>query len=337
MTKRILFVLFAAFFAFLIAVCINGPFANANALATPSVAECVIEVSSHRFLSENNADNILPMASTTKILTAIMIIDDCNLDEIITVPKQAEGTEGSSVYLRAGEQYSVRDLLYGLMLRSGNDCAVTLALHHSGSIKAFANKMNEKAALLGAENSRFVNPHGLPDQRHYTTARDLSVIAAYAMENETFREIVSTKYYETRNWKNKNKMLWEYDGAIGIKTGFTLNAGRCLVTSAERDGMELVCVVLNSPQMYERTAELLDAAYEKYRMTTLFDHTQTIEKQLVAKYDFRYPLTGDEQNKIKIQINRIEQNCSAGEFAGQMKIFLENDLIFSQNLYMIEK
>ncbi len=336
MSKRILHIIFAAFFAFLLAICIGIPHATSHALATPSAAECVVEISSHRFLSEKNADTNLPMASTTKVLTAIMIIDDCDLNETVTVPKQAEGTEGSSVYLRAGEQYSVRDLLYGLMLRSGNDCAVTLALHHSGSLEAFAHKMNEKAALLGAENSRFANPHGLPDKRHYTTAHDLALIAAYAMENETFREIVSTKFYAPHRWKNKNKMLWEYDGAIGVKTGFTMQAGRCLVTSAERDGMKLVCVALNSPQMYERTAELLDESYKNYRLITLCDRTQTVEG-LVAKYDFRYPLTGEEREKIKIEIEHFEKQYSAGEFAGQMKIFLENDLLFSQNLYMIEK
>ncbi|MGN1078006.1 MAG: D-alanyl-D-alanine carboxypeptidase family protein, partial [Candidatus Gallimonas sp.] len=244
--------------------------AHEDALAaTESLAECVTEVSSRRVLYEKNGDCDLPMASTTKVLTAILIIDDCNLDEKVIVPAEAAGVEGSSVYLRAGDCLTVRDLLYGLMLRSGNDCAVALALHHSGTIAKFAQKMNEKAALLGAVNSRFANPHGLPDKRHYTTARDLALVAAYAMENETFCEIVSCKYYAPKNWHNKNKMLYEYDGAIGVKTGFTLNAGRCLVTSAQRGEMKLVSVVLNSPQMYERSAELLDRSFETYRMYLL--------------------------------------------------------------------
>ena len=210
-----------------------------------------------------NADERLPMASTTKILTAIIIIEDCKLDEEVTVPKEAEGAEGSSVYLKAGDVYTVEELLYGLMLRSGNDCAETLALYHSGSIERFAAVMNRRALRMGAEHSSFVNPHGLPDDRHYTTARDLALITAYAMENETFRTIVSCKFYEGRAWKNKNKMLFEYEGADGVKTGFTTRAGRCLVTSATRDGVRLVCVVLSSPQMYERTAELLDQAFVK--------------------------------------------------------------------------
>lgn len=304
--------------------------------ATESRAECVVEISSRRFLARKNSDCNLPMASTTKVLTAIMIIDDCDLDEEIAVPKAAEGIEGSSVYLRAGDIYSVRDLLYGLMLRSGNDCAVALALHHSGTIENFAQRMNEKAALLGAEHSKFCNPHGLPNPDHYTTAQDLALISAYAMENEVFREIVSCKYYEARHWQNKNKMLWNYDGATGVKTGFTVLAGRCLVTAAEREGMKLVCVVLNSPQMFERTAELLDEAYADYSMKTLFDCAQTVEG-LQAKYSFCYPLTEAEEARVTLKTEKISPLPEkAEEIAGQLKIYLENDLLFSQNLYKIE-
>ncbi|MDE6412157.1 MAG: D-alanyl-D-alanine carboxypeptidase, partial [Clostridia bacterium] len=253
---------------FLVLIAPAGSALTADA-ATASMGECVVEVSSRRFLSELNADKKLPMASTTKIMTALVILEEDDLDEVVTVPKEAEGTEGSSVYLKAGEEITVRELLYGLMLRSGNDCAVTLALHHSGSVKNFARAMNEKAASLGAENSHFTNPHGLPDEEHYTTARDLALITAAAMENESFREIVSTKFYKPRSWKNKNKMLWNFDGAIGVKTGFTVRAGRCLVSAAERDGMTIVSVVLNSPQMFERSEELLQNAFETYHMVQL--------------------------------------------------------------------
>lgn len=231
--------------------------------ATESQAECVIDCESLTFLHTKNADARLPMASTTKILTAIIIIEDCDPDEIVSVPKQAELAGGSSVYLREGDQISVRDLLYGLMLRSGNDCAVSLAICHSGDLKAFSQVMNERAMRMGAEHSHFCNPHGMPDENHYTTARDLAIISAYAMQNEMFREIVSCQYYQAKSWKNKNKMLFDYDGAIGIKTGFTTRAGRCLVTAAQRDNRIIVCVVLNSPQMYERTEELLNRAFEK--------------------------------------------------------------------------
>lgn len=310
------------------------PIPCANAV-TESRGECVVETTSRRFLAEKNGDLELPMASTTKILTAIIIIDDCKLDEMISIPQEAVGVEGSSVYLRAGEQYSVEDLLYGLMLRSGNDCAETLALYHSGSIAAFAQKMNEKAVMLGAQNSFFENPHGLPAKNHHTTARDLALIATYAMENPVFQKIVSTKYYEKRNWQNKNKMLWEFDGASGIKTGFTLNAGRCLVTSAERNGMKLVSVVLNSPQMYERTSEILDNAFSQFRMYQLCDCSNPIEG-LAAERSFSYPLREEELNEISYHVEKITPLPSQKkEFAGTMQIRLKNNLIFSQNLYIM--
>lgn len=299
--------------------------------ATESMGECVVEISSRRFLHEKNADKRLPMASTTKVLTTLVILDERDLDEIVTVPKQAEGTEGSSVYLRAGDEISVRELLYGLMLRSGNDCAVTLALHHSGSIEAFARAMNEKAISLGATNSRFCNPHGLPNDDHYTTARDLALITAAAMENETFCEIVSTKFYEPRSWKNKNKMLWNYEGAIGVKTGFTVRAGRCLVSAAEREGMRVVSVVLNSPQMFERSEELLSNAFSSYRMKQLCAADEPFEGYRIC-YDFSYPLTAAEEEKIRIKRTTFDLQS---EIAGTMQIYLENRLLFSQNLFMM--
>ncbi len=303
--------------------------------AAESRGECVVEVTSRRFLQEKNGDMPLPMASTTKILTAIMVIDDCDLREEVTIPQAAQGVEGSSVYLRAGEKYTVEDLLYGLMLRSGNDCAVALALHHSGSIEAFAQKMNEKAALLGASDSYFCNPHGLPAKGHHTTARDLSLIACYAMENQTFEKIVSAKYYARHNWQNKNKMLWNFDGAIGVKTGFTVNAGRCLVTSAERNGMKLVCVVLNSPQMYERSAELLNEAFDDYAIAELCDKSKPYEG-FKLNHSFSYPLTKSEQEKISMKTETVSPLPEkTGEFAGTMQIFLENNLIFSQNLFIM--
>lgn len=231
--------------------------------------ECVVEAGSFRFLHELNADLPLPMASTTKILTALIVLEDCGPDEIVIVPAEAERAEGSSVYLRRGEKRTVEELLYGMMLRSGNDCAVALAIHHSGSIGKFAVVMNIRAAAMGAESSHFCNPHGLPDEKHYTTSRDLALIAAHAMGNPAFRAIVSCKFYPFSGWKNKNKLLFNgFEGACGIKTGFTRQAGRCLVAAAERGGRLLVSVVLNCPQMYERTQELLDQCFSRYDFLT---------------------------------------------------------------------
>ncbi len=308
--------------------------APANA-ATVARAECVAEVASRRILHEQNAEERLPMASTTKLLTAIIVIEDCDLGESVRIPSAAAGVEGSSVYLREGDVYSVRDLLYGLMLRSGNDCAVALALHHSGSVAAFAKVMTERAAMMGATDSRFANPHGLPAEAHYTTARDLAMVAAYAMENETFRTIVSCKFYEPRGWQNKNKMLWNYEGAVGVKTGFTVAAGRCLVTCAERYGMRVVSVVLNCPEMYERTAELLDGVFANFRMVPLCDPAAGYEG-FAIKRAFAYPLRKTELRSLAFSAELKDPlPAEKGELAGQLKIFLENSLIFSQNLYIM--
>lgn len=303
----------------------------------PAQGECVVEISSRRILHAKNASLPLANASTTKIMTALVILEDCPLDDKVTIPAEAAGVEGSSVYLRAGEEYTVEELLYGLMLRSGNDAAVALALHHSGSIAAFAQVMNERAILLGATDSCFVNPHGLPDERHHTTARDLALISAAAMENETFRTIVSTRCYAPRDWYNKNKLLSSYEGACGVKTGYTMQAGRCLVSAAERAGMTLVCVVLDCPPMYERSAELLDRAFADYMLVRLTDKQEGVNG-FAIDHDFSYPLTEQERTEIRIMQELVEPLPKmAGSIAGQIRFFLANDLLFSQNLYIMEE
>ena len=330
--KRPILLLAAALF--LAQICFVGTPVAAEAVSAGK-GECVVEATSRRFLHEENADLRLPMASTTKILTAIVIIEDCDLDATVTAPAEAAGEEGSSVYLREGDRLTVRDLLYGLMLRSGNDCAVTLAIYHSGSVEKFARTMTLRAARMGAEHSSLKNPHGLPDDGHYTTARDLALISAYALGNDIFREIVSCTYYAPRGWKNKNKMLYEYEGANGVKTGYTLKAGRCLVTSALRDGMQLVSVVLNCPDMYGRTAELLDDAFENYRMIPLCDVSAGWEGYAI-EYSFAYPLKKTELRLLRFATELFDPlPTRSGELAGVLRISLENSLIFSQNLYIM--
>ena len=308
-----------------------------------SQAECVMELNSRRVLYEIGADTRLPMASTTKIATAITVLNLWNnrIDEQISIPQEAEGVEGSSVYLKAGEEYSIEDLLYGLMLRSGNDCAVALALHCCGSIPQFAAKMNETATLAGALSTNFRNPHGLPCENHYTTARDLSLITCYALHNNLFEEIVSAKYYDAKHWKNKNKMLTEYEGAIGVKTGYTREAGRCLVTAAKRNNMTLVCSVLNSPMMYERSAQLLNDAFSSYNNTKLLskDEIFVIEYgkrkiKACVREDFYYPLLEGEKQWVEIQVFPINDETN-GEIIGQSQISLAKRLLFLGNLYKL--
>lgn len=232
-----------------------------------------MEQSTNRILwSENEHEKCYP-ASTTKILTAILAIENLPLEKIVTVPKAAEGVEGSSIYLRCGQKISVRDLLFGLMLRSGNDAAVALAIETSGSVEDFATLMNLKAKSVGAVNSHFSNPHGLDDKTHYTTAYDMALIAAYAYQNDEFCKIASAKKAtinvdgENRFIANKNKLLAIYDGANGVKTGYTKRDGRCLVGGAKREGMQVVSVVFNHSDMWNDTVRMLDFAFDNFKMT----------------------------------------------------------------------
>ncbi|AZT90426.1 D-alanyl-D-alanine carboxypeptidase [Caldicellulosiruptor changbaiensis] len=233
-----------------------------------------IEWTTGKILFEKNKDLKLPMASTTKMMTAILAIENCDLNKEIEIPAQAIGVPGSSIYLEKGERLKIIELLYGLMLASGNDAAVALSISVCGDVKKFVNLMNKKAKELGLKNTVFSSPHGLEEGQHYTTAYDLARLTAYAMKNQTFREIVKTTQKEirwtTRSYsrilKNKNKMLKSYQGAEGVKTGFTKRAGRCLVTSACRDDFRVICVVLNAPDMWNDTRKILDFAYQNYKI-----------------------------------------------------------------------
>ncbi len=350
---------FIYFALILLATVLSLTYSNSTLSASASYAdtttsEIILDARTNRVLFENNAYAKKYMASTTKILTALTVIENCNLEEEVTVSKDTVGVEGSSIYLEAGEKLSVKDLLYGLMLRSGNDCAETLAVYCAKSIDAFAKLMNETARRIGAYNSNFVNPHGLHDDEHFTTAYDLAIISSYAIKNQTFKEIVSTKSidipFTTRNTKrrliNKNKMLNEFDGATGIKTGYTKRAGRCLVTSCERDGLELICVVLNCPPMFERSKNLLTKTYEDYSVYKLVDSENIVDfvdvrgksVGLFIKNDVVLPLTKGEKERVRIIYDypkSLEKLPKNGEAIGDIKIYCENNLLFVEKIYTI--
>lgn len=247
-----------------------------GALCVPARAEyavgakCAIlyEPVTGTVLYEKNADETRLIASTTKIMTALITLEKSALDEEVIIPRECESVEGSSMYLRAGDRYSVRELLYGLLLQSGNDAAVALAVHVAGSVEDFAALMNERAAGLGCENTHFVNPHGLDAKEHYSTARDLAFIAAEAMKNEVFRGLVSTRTVSIggKTYTNHNKLLTTCEGVVGLKTGYTKSAGRTLVTAAERDGMRLICVTLADPDDWNDHAALYDEAFREWRL-----------------------------------------------------------------------
>ena len=218
-------------------------------------------------LFEENADERMLIASTTKMLTALVVLENSELDEYVEIKSEYCAIEGSSMYLMPGTSCTVGDLLHGLMLASGNDAAAALACHVGGSIEGFADMMNERAGELRLENSHFVNPHGLDAPEHYSTARDLAIIASEAMKNERFEAIVSTRSITMNGltFINHNKLLWNYEGALGIKTGYTMAAGRSLVSCAERDGLRLICVTLSDPDDWSDHAALFDWGFENYR------------------------------------------------------------------------
>ena len=233
----------------------------------------VFDRNSHMTLYGKNENNKVKMASTTKIMTSIIIIENCNLSETIEISKKAAGTGGSRLGLKAGDKITINDLLYGLMLCSGNDAAVALAEYAGGDIQGFADMMNKKAIELGLINTHFESPHGLDSDGHYTTAYELALLSDYALKNETFSKIVGTKNYTvsingySKNLSNTNELLGYLNGVYGVKTGFTNGANRCLVTACKRGDMDIICVVLGADTKKFRTQDsikLIEFAFENF-------------------------------------------------------------------------
>ncbi|MDD4125220.1 MAG: D-alanyl-D-alanine carboxypeptidase [Eubacteriales bacterium] len=240
-------------------------FENDSAVKTSAQSALLMDADSGRVLYAKNENTILPMASTTKIMTAVIILETLDMNSEIKVTKESVGIEGSSIYLMEGETLTVSELLYGLLLRSGNDAANALAVACAGNIENFANMMNRKAEELGLTHTRFANPSGLPDENHHTTAYDLAVLASYAIKNPDFVKITSTLRATisdgSRYLVNRNILLRSYEGMIGVKTGYTSAAGRCLVTAAKRDGVTLVAVTLNDGNIWNDHTAMLDYGF----------------------------------------------------------------------------
>lgn len=334
-----------------------GLFCTEMVKAESGYHEIVIEQSTGRVLYENGAHKQMPMASTTKIATCITAIENYpgDIDERVRVPDCAVGTEGSSLYLKKGETLLLSDILYGLMLRSGNDCAVSIAVLTAGSVENFARLMNQTAKKAGANQTNFVNPHGLHDDNHYTTASDLAKITAYAMNNSLFKKIASTKRYVLHRSTdecgqvilNKNKLLSSFDGANGVKTGYTKKAGRCLVSSATRDDMTVIAVTLDCGPMFDECSRLMQYAFDNYEMRDLLPKG-TIAYccngngskifPLGTSGSARYPVKkdGSEQPGYEIcDVNIASDKAKTGDENGKINIYLDKRLIFSQKLFII--
>ena len=259
----------------LLALCCMTP---AKALSVSAHSAILMDADTGQVLYEKNAQEKSLIASTTKIMTALVVLEQGELDETVCIPAEAVGIEGSSMYLKAGEELTVRQLLYGMMLSSGNDAAVALALHTDGSIEAFAQRMNEKTQALGLKHTSFSNPNGLDSEENYSTAQDLAKITQAALNTPGFIEIVSAKTIQcgAHYLVNHNKLLWQYDGALGVKTGYTKKAGRILVGAAEQKGRRLISVTINAPDDWQDHKAMLDEGFSHYQLQTVLTLGQQV-------------------------------------------------------------
>lgn len=324
--------------------------AGENAVALTGEAAVLMNALNGQVLFQKNMCAEMYPASTTKILTAILALERGDLNAWVTVPEEACRVEGSAIGLQAGERLTLNDLLYALMLASANDAAVAIAVHLAGSVENFAAMMNEKAKALGAQKSNFTNPHGLPDPGHYTCAFDLALITRYAMQNPAFREIVKTRLKvinrpeadrsqgppQEHLW-NHNRLLERYEEAIGVKTGYTVEAGQCLVAAAQRDGRELLAVILNAQGafVYEDAKQILNYGFSHFLPSCVVRKGEKVasvevakaepgEVDLLAGGDFWYdfPLEGSPSLTRRLELaHKIEAPLLAGQKVGKLYIF----------------
>ena len=278
-------------------------------------AECaiLIDAQTGRVLYEKKAEEKSLIASTTKIMTALVICEQTNVLDRVKIPKEAVGIEGSSMYLKEGEVLTVQELLYGLMLQSGNDAAVALAIYCGGTVEGFTELMNDKAHRLGMTQSHFANPNGLDSPGNYSTARDMGILTAYAMQNPIFAQTVSTKTITIgeRCLRNHNKLLWQLEGANGVKTGYTKAAGRILISSVTRMGRQLIAVTFNAPDDWQDHKTLIEDGFSRFTVQQLVRQGQTLGQlelaggqeasvDLIAAEDFSYSLAQGERVTISL-------------------------------------
>lgn len=333
-------------------ICVIFCTSNVWAVSVSAKSAVVIDRDTKEILYAKNQDEVLSMASTTKIMTAIIALENADLEQEITVKKEYTLVEGSSMYLKEGEQISMKELIYGLMLMSGNDAALAIAYETTGDYDEFIELMNQKAIDLGLENTAFKNPNGLDEEGHSTTAYELAKITAYALQNQEFCEIVSSQYYEseTRTMKNHNKMLWLSEESIGVKTGYTEKSGRCLVSANEVDGKVLICVTLDAPSDWADHLELYDTCYASYSTYNLHkkdDEFKNIsilgghldESLVLFNDDINLILTKEQYEKLDFEIYAKKINYAPikkGEIYGEIVYNIDNNEVFRGQLVFSE-
>lgn len=327
-----------------------------------------IERTTNSVLYEKDAYSKCAMASTTKILTGIIIIENCDLKEEVEISKKAANTGGSTLGIKDGQKITVEGLLYGLLLRSGNDTAVALAEYVGGSVEEFSKIMNKKAKDIGLKNSNFVTPHGLDDDNHYTTAYDLAILTNYALNNKTFLKIVGTKQISVniggnqRSLNNTNELLGVVKGVYGVKTGFTGNAGRCLVSACKRDDLDVIVVVLGSDTKSIRgndSKKVIEYVFNHYKMVdtenevkSLFDKFKNKENIKILKSlnefninyrkkeNYIYPIDKNNVSKLKTSIyclNKLEAPVKDKSIIGKMRVICEDKILYEVDIYLDKK
>ena len=335
--------------------------------STSSSHIIAIDRNSLRVLFEKNAYSQTPMASTTKILTAIITLEQCKMQDLVTISNKAASTTGSVLGITSNTQMTIKDLLYGLMLRSGNDCAVALAEHIGGNTDNFSNIMNNKAKELGLINSNFVTPHGLDHPNHYTTAYELAILTNYALNNKEFLKIVSTKTSTvncgnlTKTISNTNELLGNYEGVYGVKTGFTFGAGRCLVSACKKNDLDIIVVVLGADTKKTRTSDsikVLNYVYSNYanydiqniiydnfkQFETYFKNNITIEKttdiaalELSTPKNTFFPLSTNEVSNINLKIftlTKLNAPLLANQKIGTLNVSVNDEILLSLDILL---
>lgn len=309
-----------------------------------NASSIVMDMDSKRVLFNNGGDEKKLIASTTKILTSMVVINNVSLNDIVTIDESVLKSYGSGIYVEVGEKMSVEDLLYGLMLRSGNDAAIALACYVGGSIEGFAMMMNELSESLGMNSSHFINPSGLEDDQgngNISTAKDMGILMSYAMKNESFRRITSTKHhvvktnYKTYDWYNKNKLLSLYKYTTGGKTGYTKKAYRTLVTSASKDNKNLVVVTLDEQDDFNKHKYLYEDTFKKYKLVNIVDSNTFLKNEgLKVNNDINMLLKDDEIEKVEVDVVYTDD---VTDRVGYVNVILNNVVYFKEDIFPYDK
>jgi serine-type D-Ala-D-Ala carboxypeptidase (penicillin-binding protein 5/6) len=336
-------------------IIVNIPQKVDASVSVSAASAVLLEQKSGRILFEKDAHTKRRIASITKIMTAKLAIESGKMNEYVKVSEQATRAEGSSVYLKPGEKIKLKDLVYGLMLRSGNDTAVAIAEYVGGSVEGFAYLMNLKAREIGMLNTHFSNPHGLDDHEdHYSTAYDMAVLMRYAMQDKTFKEISGTKVYRAANptedwdrvWKNKNRLLTKYKYTTGGKTGYTKRAKRTLVTTAAKGDMSLIAVTLNGPDDWNDHISMYESGFKGFDMAEVLSKgkiedvkIKSYKNHLYVKKTIVYPVTSEEMDlfSIKFKLNKpaekFDNDQKTEEIVGKAEVYLDGRVVQETPIY----